>query len=106
MALYGLLHGNVENESFARHIRPISSIGIVLPLKGGYEKLEEIISIHAPKGAKLVSVGEIKTIDIVLDGSLNLIGYNTNLEPARFHPYNHNLEPELTIIPVDYYGYN
>ena len=108
MALYGLLINDIQNQDFTNQIKPIASINIALPLIGGQQKLEELIFWHAPKGAKLVSVGEICDIDVVLFGSDNLISYNPEKaeELVNNHPYTSLLEPRIKIIPVDYYGYN
>lgn len=110
MALYGLLVNDAQNQDFTHHIKPIGTINIALPLIGGQQKLEELISWHAPKGAKLISVGEICDIDVVLFGSDNLIGYEgINLEEEKLwgnYPHASFLEPKIKIIPVNYYGYN
>ena len=110
MALYGLLINDIQNQDFTNQIKPIASINIALPLIGGQQKLEELIFWHAPKGAKLVSVGEICDIDVVLFGSDNLIGYNSeDLEDEQIvtnYPCASFLEPKVKIIPVNYYGYN
>lgn len=93
MILYGLLN-TVENNSFIARMQPIGSISIVLPLIGGQKRLEEVISKHAPIGAKLVAIGEIQNIDVVLYGSSKLIGDNLDLDY------------DLTVIPINYYGFN
>ena len=104
MTLYGLLVNEMQNQDFTHHIKPIATINIALPLIGGQQKLEELIFWHAPKGAKIVSVGEICDIDVVLFGSDNLIGYNwdVDIEEENLgsnYPHASLLEPKIKIIP-------
>lgn len=110
MALYGLIPFVFENDLFSNFVKPLASIEIALPIIGGQQKLEELISIHAPKGAKIISVGQIKDINIVLESSKILIGYNPNstdiTQTDFYSKYTPNKNSQLKVIPIDYYGYN